>query len=143
MAGMDPATMAGLGLGDPGMMGGMGTPGGMAARPKIATSVPIELTIRGTNKAVMEYLYAITHNNRLWSVDALLISANANESDRITARFVVHVISRFEEARLQMSEQEIKEQLATASARAAGGEATPAVVEPVVADPAPAATVVQ
>lgn len=135
--GVDPLTgqplgggEGGLGLGgiDPFAGGGAGF--GAPARPKIATSVPIEMTIRGTNKAVMEYLYAITHNNKLWSVDALLIRATPNEADRLTATFVVHVISRFEDTRLQLSEQEINEKLATAKARATGGDGSMALADP-------------
>lgn len=118
VGGMDPTTGMPMGM-DPGMMGG-GLGMGAAPAPKIAMSVPIEMTVRGTNKAVMEYLYAITHNNKLWSVDALLLESARGEADRVTARFVVHVISRYEDPRMQMSEADIQTKLAAAKARISG-----------------------
>lgn len=119
-AAVDPLTGMPLEGMDPSMMGALGMGAG-AAPNKIATSVPIQMTVRGTNKAVMEYLYAITHNNKLWSVDALNLEVVRGETDRVTAQFVVHVISRFEDPRMQMSEADIQTKLAAAKARATGG----------------------
>lgn len=116
--GMDPAAMgmdpAAMGV-DPDMMGMMfGMEGmGMTATaeeeqtPAYAGAVPIEITVRGSNRNVMAFLYEITHNNRTWEIDAIDVAALPREENRVAAKVVLKVISYFSD--FTPTEQQIDE----------------------------------
>jgi hypothetical protein len=102
MFGMNPAMMGmDLGMMDPYMMDmmGMGMMGAGAApeTPKdvVAVAVPIELQVRGSNSAVMSFLYELTHTRRTFALDAVELVALPQQENTVGARVVIKVLSYF------------------------------------------------
>jgi hypothetical protein len=109
---MDPSMMMGMGM-------GMGFGMGFGMQPVgptgevIGTSTPIEIEVRGTNAAVMAFAHAITHSRRLYSIDSFQITGVTGQPNiEVTARMVVHVMSRLKNPRFQMTETQFNERLA-------------------------------
>jgi hypothetical protein len=78
----------------------------------VGTSTPIEIEVRGTNAAVMAFAHAVTHSRRLYSIDSFQITAVTGQPNiEVTARMVVHAMSRLKNPRFQMTEAQFNERL--------------------------------
>jgi hypothetical protein len=130
----DPALMMG---GDPTMMmmnpwmfgGGMMQPAGPTGEV-VGTSTPIEIEVRGSNRAVMSFAHMITNSRRLYSINSMYVNAETGQANvEISARFVIHVMSRLKNPTFQMTEAQFQQRMAeiegTGGAVAGGGLAPP------------------
>ncbi|MBX3730335.1 MAG: hypothetical protein KF858_14235 [Candidatus Sumerlaeia bacterium] len=104
MIGMNPAMMGmeDMGMMDPYMMDmfGMGMGMGAGAAPEtpkdvVAVAVPIEMQVRGSNSAVMSFLYELAHTPRTYALDAVELVALPQQENTVGARVVVKVLSYF------------------------------------------------
>ncbi len=76
---------------------------------KIASTVPIELRVLGSNSAVLAFFYELSQLDRYYAVDRLEIAALPQQQDQIIASAVVNVVSYY--LKELLTEAQIQEQI--------------------------------